>query len=152
MKKQKFEILINAPVEKVYKTMLGLDAKETYSEWTKPFNPVSTYQGTWDKGSKIYFIGEDNGKTGGMISTVVENIPNKYVAVTHIGVLDGDEEVLEGDGMEEWLGGIESYTFEETDGGTKVIAESDVIEKYEEFFNEVWPQALARLKEICEEK
>ena len=51
-----FKITINAPVEKVYQLMIS---KPTYEEWTKEFNPTSNFEGSWEKGSKILFIGSD---------------------------------------------------------------------------------------------
>jgi hypothetical protein len=44
---------INAPKEKVWKTMLGED---TYRIWTEVFMPGSHYVGDWSKGSKILFL------------------------------------------------------------------------------------------------
>lgn len=35
-------------------------------------------------------------------------------------------------------------------GATEVKVEMDAPAEYEEFMNEAWPKALARLKEICE--
>ena len=46
MKKIQFEIIINASAEQVYKTMLGINAIDTYNQWTAEFNPTSTYEGT----------------------------------------------------------------------------------------------------------
>lgn len=55
MEKLTFEKEINAPAQKVYETMLGLQGKSTYEYWTATFNPTSTYEGSWDKGSKNSF-------------------------------------------------------------------------------------------------
>ncbi|MCB0463765.1 MAG: SRPBCC domain-containing protein, partial [Flavobacteriaceae bacterium] len=80
MKKLQFKIDINASAQKVYNTMLGIENIETYEQWTAEFNPTSTYEGNWDKGSKIYFVGTDeNGKRGGMVSEIADNIPFKFV-------------------------------------------------------------------------
>ena len=56
MKKLQFKVNINAPVTRVYENMLGLTNKSTYEQWTSMFNPTSTYEGSWDKGSKILFV------------------------------------------------------------------------------------------------
>ena len=56
MKKLQFKKDINASAEKVYNTMLGIRNIETYQQWTSEFNPTSTYEGSWEKGAKIYFI------------------------------------------------------------------------------------------------
>lgn len=49
MKKTTFNINIDAPADRVYDVMLGISNKETYEQWTAPFNPTSTYEGSWDK-------------------------------------------------------------------------------------------------------
>ncbi len=56
MKKLQFKKEIKAPAQKVYETMLGLNDKSTYEQWTSAFNPTSTFEGTWEKGSKILFV------------------------------------------------------------------------------------------------
>lgn len=56
MQKLQFKKEINASAQKVYETMLGLKDKATYEYWTATFNPTSTYEGSWDKGSKILFV------------------------------------------------------------------------------------------------
>src|SRR5690606_11745433 len=121
MKKLQFKTNINAPITKVYNTMLGLDDKATYEAWTAEFNPTSTYEGSWEKGSKILFIGVDeNGKKGGMVSEIAENIPNRFVSIRHYGFLKGDTEITQGEDVEKWAGGLENYTFEENNGTTTV--------------------------------
>ena len=78
MENLQFIIRIHAPLDKVYDIMLGISDKSSYETWTSLFNPTSTYEGSWDKGSKILFTGTDeNGEKGGMVSEVVENIPNQ---------------------------------------------------------------------------
>ena len=86
MKKLQYKISINAPVAKAYDFMLGINSKSTYEQWTALFNPTCTYEGSWDKGSKILFMGTDeNGEKGGMVSRIVENIPNHFVTIQHYG-------------------------------------------------------------------
>ena len=48
---------MQAPVERVYKTMLE---DETYRQWTAVFNPGSHYIDSWETGAKILFIGTDD--------------------------------------------------------------------------------------------
>jgi hypothetical protein len=68
MKKLNYSIEIKAKAEKVFKTMLN---KTTYEQWTAAFNPGSTYEGSWNKGDKIYFVGVgEDGKKGGMIARI----------------------------------------------------------------------------------
>jgi len=82
--KFQFTTQINASSQKVYETLLGLKDKSSYEYWTAAFNPTSTYEGSWEKGSKIYFVGVDaNGKMGGMISEIEKNRPAEFVSIRH---------------------------------------------------------------------
>lgn len=152
MKKLKFKKEIKASAQKVYETMLGLKNKKTYEYWTAAFNPTSTYEGSWDKGSKILFVGVDeNGKKGGMVSEIEENKPANFVSIRHYGFLDGDIEVTTGEQVEKWAGGHENYSFDESRGITTVTVEIDTIDDYLDFFNKTYPGALDKLKEISEQ-
>lgn len=151
MKKLQYTINIEASADKVYNTMLGLDDKATYEAWTAEFNPTSTFEGNWEKGSKMYFIGTgEDGQKGGMVSEVAENIPNKFVSIRHYGILKGDTEITTGEEIEKWAGGLENYTFEENNGITTVIVEVDITEDYVDYFNETYPKALSKLKSMLE--
>ena len=152
MKKLQFNERINAPVTKVYDAMLGINNKSTYEQWTALFNPTSTYDGSWNKGSKIHFIGTDEkGEKGGMVSEIAENIPNRFVSIRHYGLLKADKEITEGPEVEKWAGGFENYSFEENNGITAVSVEVDATEDFVDYMNQTFPKALARLKEICEQ-
>ncbi len=151
MKRLQYKIDIKAPVATVYKTMLGLEKKSTYEAWTAEFNPTSTYEGSWDKGSKILFTGVDeNGERGGMIAEIAENIPNKFISIRSYGILKGDIEITSGEEVESWAGGLENYTFEEHNGMTTITVEIDMVEDYVDYFDEAYPKALNKLKEIIE--
>ena len=151
MKKLQFKKEIKASAETVYNMMLGLDKIETYSKWTAEFNPGSTYEGKWEKGSKIYFVGTDeNGKRGGMMSEIADIIPFRYVSIRHYGLLDGNKEITEGAEVEKWAGGLENYTFDEQNGVTTLIIECDVVEDFLDNFNTTWPKALETLKHMAE--
>ena len=151
MKKLQFRKDIHASAEKVYDTMLGISNIETYQQWTAEFNPTSTYEGSWEKGTKIYFTGTDeHGKRGGMISEIADNIPFRFVSIRHYGMLDGENEITEGAEVEKWAGALENYSFDEHDGVTTVTVESDVAEDHLEYFNTTWAKALNKLKDLAE--
>lgn len=148
MKKLNYSIEIKAKAENVFTTMLS---KPTYEKWTAAFNPTSTFEGSWNKGDKIYFIGTDeNGKKGGMVSRIAENIPNQFISIQHYGMLDGDTEITEGPMVDSWRNALENYTFSENNGITTIAVETDTNEEYADYFNETWPKALEILKDLCE--
>ncbi|HRB79675.1 MAG TPA: SRPBCC domain-containing protein [Niabella sp.] len=151
MKKLQFKVNINAHVTKVYDFMLGINSKSTYEQWTALFNPTSTYEGTWDKGNKILFIGVDEkGEKGGMVSRIVENIPKRFVSIQHYGLYQADKEITEGPEVEKWANGFENYSFEENNGTTTLTVDLDTTEDFLDYMNETYPKALDKLKEICE--
>ena len=150
MEKLQFAESINAPVDRVYDTMLGISNKSTYEEWTSMFNPTSTYEGSWKKGSKILFIGVDEkGEKGGMVSRIVENIPNEFVSIQHYGLVKADQEITEGPEVEKWANGFENYSFKENNG-TTVTVDLDTTEDFIDYMNQTYPKALNKLKELCE--
>jgi uncharacterized protein YndB with AHSA1/START domain len=147
-----FEILIDAKPEKVYKIMI---ADKTYREWTKIFNPTSHYKGSWQKESKILFVGTDeHGNEGGMVSRIEENIPNMFISIEHLGLLEHGVEKTSGPEVEPWNGGLENYTFTEQNGKTllevDMITKTKLDENMSSYFTETWPKALQKLKTICE--
>lgn len=151
MKKVQFNISINAPANKVYNIMLGIGNKSNYEQWTALFNPTSTYEGTWEKGSKILFVGVDEkGEKGGMVSEIADNIPNRFVSIRHYGLLKSNVEITEGAEVEKWANGFENYTFEENNGTTNVKVDLDTVEDFLDYMNDRYPKALNKLKEICE--
>ena len=151
MKKLQFKVTIKAPVSRIYDLMLGISNKSTYEQWTALFNPTSTYEGTWTKGTKILFIGVDeNGEMGGMVSRIADNIPNRFVSIQHYGLYKADKEITEGPDVEKWANGYENYSFEENNGSTTLTVDLDVNDDFLDYMNETYPQALDKLKELCE--
>ncbi len=151
MKKLQFKVSINTTASKIYNFMLGIKSKSTYEQWTALFNPTSTYEGSWDKGNKVLFVGvDDKGEKGGMVSRIAENIPNKFVSIQHYGLLTAGKEITEGPEVDKWANGFENYTFEENNGTTTVTVDLDTTEEFLDYMNQTYPKALDKLKEICE--
>ena len=143
-----FEISIQANAEKVYRTML--DANH-YAAWTAVFSPTSRYIGSWEKGAKIQFLGEDkDGNLVGMVSRIKENIPNQFISIEHLGLVQNDKEITTGTEVEGWAGALENYTFQEVNGNTLVLVDVDINQEYKTYFSETWPKALQKLKAVCE--
>ena len=149
MRKLHFEIVINAPKEKVWETVVG---KESYSEWTAPFSSSPSYfEGTWEKGSKMKFLSKDEqGKMGGMLSEIAENKPGEFLSIKHVGMIMNGVEDTESENVKKWAPAFENYALREEGGGTKFIVDIDVAEEWVEMFNDMWPKALEKLKEISE--
>lgn len=150
MQKAHYSIQIDAPKEKVWHAMLD-DA--TYREWTKPFNPGSYYEGSWDQGSEMRFLGtDDEGKKidGGMYSRIKENRRYEFISIEHIGMIKDGIVDTTSEEVKKWVPSFENYTFTEKAGGTEVSVDIDLEEEFIPSFNEMWQKALGILKEIAE--
>jgi 4-hydroxy-3-methylbut-2-enyl diphosphate reductase IspH len=151
MEKLKFTVSIKAAANKVFDVMLGISNKSTYEQWTALFNPTSTYEGSWEKGSKILFVGtDDKGEKGGLVSEISEYIPNQFVSIRHYGLVKANEEITQGPDVEKWANGNENYSFVENNGITTVTVELDTTEEFLDYMRQTYPKALDKLKEICE--
>lgn len=147
-----FEITINETPDKVCKTML--DAKH-YASWTAVFNPHSSFEGSWDKGSSIRFLGADkDGRLHGMVSRIKENIPGSFVSIEHLGVIQDGVEIFSGPIADEFAGSLENYTFTGVNGQTSLsvdmVSMQNLSPEFLSYFEKTWPQALEKLKTICE--
>jgi uncharacterized protein YndB with AHSA1/START domain len=151
MKKLQYSIHIKAPKEKVWHTMLD---DPTYRQWADAFSPGSHYIGSWEKGSKILFLGPDEeGKTRGMVSTIAENIPYDFISIKHLGEVIQGVEKIENSDSGVWANAYENYTLLEKDGFTDLQIELDAANAPDEMFdmfNDMWPKALEKLKRLAE--
>lgn len=150
MEKLHFSIVINAPKEKVWHTMLD-DA--TYRAWTEAFNPGGYYEGSWDEGSKILFIGLDpeTGERAGMVSRIAANRPYEFVSIEHVGIVKDGVEDTTSEEAKKWTPAFENYTFKETDGKTEVLVDMDSLKENADMFRTMWPKGLEKLKALAEE-
>ncbi len=149
MQKIHFSITINAPKEKVWETMLG-DA--TYREWTKVFHPGSYYEGTWEEGSKILFLGPDVGENGvsGMVSRIKENRKYEFISIEHLGLVANGVEDTTSEEAKKFAPAYENYTFNEMGGVTELSVDMEIGDAYKDMFDETWPKSLQALKELAE--
>ena len=145
MKHLEFKTQIAADRQTVWNTMLH---PETYKEWTNVSWPGSFYQGSWAQGQNIRFI-SSNGE--GTLATIVEQNPYENILAKHIAVLQaGGTEDRDSDLAKGWIGTLERYIFREREGHTDLTITIDTKPEWESMFKEGWPNALAKLKEICE--
>lgn len=155
LNKLNFEIEIMSSIEKVWGKMLG---DEGYRVWTLEFNPGGSYykkdhEGEFVVGENVDFLGpDDKGQLGGMISRVADVRKNEFISFEHLGYNMNGVRDTESEEIKKLFPSFENYTFEKIDNNqtkVKVFMESDP--KYTEMFKDLWPKALKRLKEICEE-
>jgi uncharacterized protein YndB with AHSA1/START domain len=147
MKTLEFKIDIHANKQKVWDTMLQ---RETYEQWVSAGWPNSSYEGEWKQGEAMRFGSPGQ---GGTYAELREVTPYDYLLAEHTaainpdGSLDRDSEMAKG-----WVGTTESYTFTEKNGKTELTVQMKTNPDWEEMFNEGWPAALEKLKELCEQK
>jgi hypothetical protein len=149
MQKRHYSILINAPKDKVWHSMLD---DKPYREWTRAFNEGSYYKGSWEKGSKILFLGPGpkTGEEGGMVSRIAENKPYEFISIEHLGIVQNGVEDTTSEAARAWAPAYENYTFNDKDGATEVLVDIDIEDEHVQMFNEMWPEALRKLKELAE--
>lgn len=146
LKKDQFTITIHASKEKVWKVLWD---DETFRAWTSVFSEGSHAVSDWNEGSKILFL---DGKGSGMNSLIAKKIPVDFMSFKHIGeVKNGVEQPMD-EKTNSWSGSYENYTLKETNGSTELTVEMDTTDDYRDYFNETFPKALQKLKELAEEK
>jgi hypothetical protein len=148
MQKLNFSIVIKASKEKVWNTMLD---DKTYRQWTEAFSPGSHFVGSWNKGSKMLFLGPDQeGKLGGMVSRIKENKKHEYLSIEHLGLVQDGKEDTTSDAVKQWAGALENYTFKDLNDKTELLIDMDINDEYKEMFEGMWPVALQKLKDLAE--
>jgi uncharacterized protein YndB with AHSA1/START domain len=148
MQKINFSIKINAPVEKVWETVIG---KKTYPAWTDVFCPGSDFEGDWTNGSKIKFLGPNGkGQFDGMFSEIAENKLHQFISIRHLGVIIADKIDTESEFAKMWTPAYENYTFRTIPEGTEMLVEMDSEENFIEQFQKSWPLALQKIKDLVE--
>jgi uncharacterized protein YndB with AHSA1/START domain len=145
MKKITFSIDIKAPKEKVWYSLWD---EENYENWTSVFSEGSFAISDWNEGSKIYFLGSGGG--GGMNSIINIKKPFDTMSFKHITEIKDFKEVPLTEESESWSGSEERYDLTENNGITTVTGTLDVVEQFEGFFNDTFPKAMQKLKEIAE--
>jgi hypothetical protein len=139
-----FSVHIAAPVARVWDTMLDLD---TYRDWTSAFTEGSTYEGSWERGSRIRFLSPSG---DGMVAEIAENRRHAFISVRHLGVIANGVEDTTSEAVAAWTPAYENYRFTPDAGGTRLDIEQDTSTDWADAMNSMWPRALARLKALCE--
>lgn len=144
MKKLQFSIEINAPKEKVWKTLW---TDQSFREWANVIDEGTYKIGEMVEGNEVQFISSVNGY--GVTSLIERLNPNEYVLFRH----QADTKESGGQVREvEWTGGQESYSLRENGGITTLTIDQDVPPEQEETFEERIPKALEKVKFLAEIK
>jgi uncharacterized protein YndB with AHSA1/START domain len=145
MERHQFKTTIDAPRERVWETLWG---EQTYPQWTSPFSEGSQVKTDWKKGSRVLFL---DGKGEGMVSRIVDIVPNEFMAFEHLGFVKDGKEDFQTAKEKGWSGAMENYTLKTVDGKTEVTVDQDIEKEHKDMFLEIWPKALEKLKSIAEE-
>lgn len=135
---------VRAPARVVWDTML---AKDAYEQWTGAFHDGSTYEGSWDQGAEIRFVGPgDDGQTSGLVGTVIQSRTAELVSIRYDGeiqhgIVSHDSPIV---GMRE------SYAFTETDGVTTLEVELEVPDDWAPGMREMWGHAVIAVQRLAE--
>ena len=141
MKQLHYTIDITAPGMKVW-NVLWEDA--SYRDWSSAFGEGSYAVSDWNEGSPIKFI--DPGSNSGMSAIIEKKTPGEYMCFRHIGeIVNGKEELYP-----EGKVARERYSLKDTDGVTRLEVDLDVPETYQPMFDDMFPKALRRVKELAE--
>lgn len=150
MKKLHFEITIQATPEVVWKTLI--DDKK-YREWTRAFGEGSHFEGGWEKGDSIRFIGEnEKGEKEGMVSEIAESRKYSFISIRHLGYIHGDVQDTTSETVRKWAPAYENYSFTRIGDSTKFEVDLDTEDDFVEMFSQMWPKALQLLKSVTERK
>jgi uncharacterized protein YndB with AHSA1/START domain len=144
MEKLNFSIDINAPKEKVWKT-LWEDA--SYRQWTGVFSEGSHAETDWKEGSKVLFLDE---KGSGMVSMIEKIRPNEFISFQHLDEVKNRVEDTKSDKVKGWAGAHENYTLKEVKGKTELLVDMDMNEEFKDMFMKMFPKALQKVKELSE--
>ncbi|MDC8104378.1 MULTISPECIES: SRPBCC family protein [Chryseobacterium] len=139
-----YEIVINAPLQKVWDILWG---KETYTEWTQFFSPGSHMKSDWKVGGKTYFLDPNN---EGMVSTIDSLNEPHEVIFKHLGMVKGGVEDTESKEVKEWSGSFEKYILIDFDGKTKLHAEVQVEKSWKDHLNMGFTKGLEVVKNLAE--
>ncbi len=139
-----FDVRIAAPRRQVWQAMLFSPG---YEQWTAAFCEGSRYEGSWDAGARIRFVGPDG---NGMVAEIAEHRPAEFVSIRHLGEIRDGAEDTTSEKVRAWAPALENYTFADADGGTRVEVELQTVPEYLAFMQDTFPKALDRLKALCE--
>jgi hypothetical protein len=144
MKQLHFTEEINATPGKVWKILWD---DVNYRKWTSVFSEGSYAVSDWQEGSKILFLSPEG---SGMFSRIDQLIPDKVMRFKHLGTVKNGEEQPADAETKSWEGAIEEYMLEDNQGITKLSVTLDITDGHADYFSDVFPKALKKVKQLAE--
>jgi len=141
-----FSTTIDAPKELVRRTMLE---DETYRQWTSAFQEGSYAVTDWRPGNKALFMAPDG---SGMVSRIAEHRPNECLSLEHAGMVRRGVEDTGSAEVKTWAGARENDTLREHGSAVTLSVDMDTTDDYKQYFETIWPKALAALKALAEQR
>ena len=139
-----YEQRIAATPERVWERMLS---KDGYAQWTAPFSPGSYFEGTWTQGERMRFLAPGG---GGMVAEIAVVRPAEFLSIKHLGYVFGGTEDTTSASVQSWAPAYEEYRLRRDGHETVVTVEHEVLAAAKGMMNNMWPMALAALKDLCE--
>lgn len=145
MKRKQYETTIDAPRERVWETLWG---DQSYVEWTSAFAEGSKVETDWEEGGKVLFLNAEN---EGMVARIEEKKAPEKMVFKHLGMVDkSGKEDFESEKVKAWSGAEEIYILKENGLKTELLVKMDLDEGHEDFFDNAWPKAFEKLKNLAE--
>ncbi|WP_134092091.1 SRPBCC domain-containing protein [Olivibacter sp. XZL3] len=147
MKTMEFTKEIKAPAQKVWDVLWN---ENTYSKWTKAFNPNgdSRMESDWQVGGKTRFLDD---KGNGMVSTIKTKNEPYDIVFEHLGeVMDGKEDTTS-EKVQTWAGSLEEYHLVESNGVTTLSASVQVDEEWADMMSNGFIEGLEIVRKLAEE-
>jgi hypothetical protein len=88
----------------------------------------------------------------GMVAEVAEHRPQEFLSLRHLGFVKDGVEDTESEMVKAWAPAFENYSLSYAGLSSHLAIDIDVTPEFEEYMTKVWPKALARLKQLCEDR
>ena len=86
-----------------------------------------------------------------MVATIAVLKPLELISIKHLGFIVNGQDDFSSDNVTSWAPAYENYHFRQQNGATELRIEQDITPEYEQYMQDTWPKALAKLKQLCEQ-
>jgi len=87
----------------------------------------------------------------GMVARIADLVENRFMSFQHLGEVKGGIEDTESEKVKQWAGAFENYTLAPVEGDTHLVTDIDLDGEFVEMFSNMFPKALAKVKELAEQ-